>query len=268
MRPLGVRDLDACLDLAEDRRRGREDAKWRLLLELGGGKGIDTPNGGLAGTVFHTEVTPGIGAIGMLVVARRHGGRGLGRRLMEAALSAAGDTTVFLYATDAGRPLYGKLGFRVVDQLIPHTGVFRPSGSPAPTGVRKATPADRPDLAELDRRAFGADRSDLLRRLPRFADRLVVSPNGYAATWDNLGTAHVGPMAADAAPTAHALLDAVLTGTTTARVDLHSAAAPVLAGWLAARGLTAQRPSPLMVRGRDLPANRAVLYAPLMQALG
>lgn len=219
MRRLGVRDLDACLDLAEDRRWGREDAKWRLLLELGGGYGIDAPDGGLAGTVFHTEVAPGIGAIGMLVVARLHGGRGLGRRLMEAALAAADDTTVFLYATDAGRPLYAKLGFRVVDQVVPHTGVFRPSGSQGPTAVRKATPADRPDLAELDRRAFGADRSNLLRRLPLFADRLVVGPDGYAATWDNLGTAHVGPMVADSAYTAHALLDAVLTGSTTARVD-------------------------------------------------
>lgn len=268
MRRLGVRDLDACLDLAEDRGWGREDAKWRLLLELGGGYGVDASDGGLAGTVFHTEVAPGIGAIGMLLVARRHAGRGLGRRLMEVALGAAGDTAVFLYATDLGRPLYAKLGFRVVDRVVPHTGVFRPSGSPASSGVREATPADRPDLTELDRRAFGADRSDLLRWLPRFADRVVLGRSGYAATWDNLGTAHVGPMAADAAHTAHALLDAVLTGTTTARVDLHSASAAVLAGWLAARGLTAQRSSPLMVRGRDLPANRAMLYAPLMQALG
>lgn len=75
-------------------------------------------------------------------------------------------------------------------------------------------------------------------------------------------------MAADDAHTAYALLEAVLTATTTARLDLHSTAAHVLADWLAACGLTAQRASPLMVRGRDLPANRAVLYAPLMQALG
>lgn len=94
VRRLDVRDLTACLDLAEGRDWGREGAKWRLLLELGGGYGIDDPHGGLAGTVFDTEVAPGIRVIGMLLVAYRHAGRGLGRRLMEDVLSATDDGTV------------------------------------------------------------------------------------------------------------------------------------------------------------------------------
>jgi hypothetical protein len=65
VRQLDLTDLDACLDLAEDRSWAREVAKWRLLLDLGGGYGIDDPGGGLAGTVFRTEVAPGIGAVGM-----------------------------------------------------------------------------------------------------------------------------------------------------------------------------------------------------------
>ncbi len=65
------------------------------------------------------------------------------------------------------------------------------------------------------------------------------------------------------------LLDVVLPeGIATARVDLHSRAAGALGRWLAERGLAPQRPSPLMVRGQDLPGNRATLLSPLMQALG
>jgi hypothetical protein len=114
--------------------------------------------------------------------------------------------TVFLYATEAGRPLYAKLGFRVVDTVTAYAGRYRREG---------------------------------------------------------------GPLVADSMTTAKALLDAVLPGgTATVRVDLHSDAAGALGCWLAERGLTARPPSPLMVRGQDLPGNRAMQLSPLMQALG
>lgn len=270
VRPLVLTDLEACLDLAEGRSWAREEAKWRLLLELGGGYGVDDPNGGLAGTVFLTRVAPGTGAVGMLLVARRHGGHGLGRRLMEEALSAAGRATVFLYATEDGRPLYEKLGFRVVDEVTTYTGVFRPPDVHLSiAGVRPAGAGDRPELERLDQQAFGADRSGLLRHVDTFADRVVITPGGYAAVWRNLETAHAGPLVADSVSTAQSLLDAALTETTgSARVDLHSDAASALDGWLSARGLTARPPVPLMVLGPSLPGNRSMLLSPLMQALG
>lgn len=270
VRCLDVRDLDACLDLAEDRSWARESAKWRLLLELGGGHGIDDPGGGLAGTVFLTEVAQGIGAVGMLLVARRHGGRGLGLRLMEEALGAAGGATVFLYATEAGRPLYAKLGFRVVDTVTAYAGSYRRAGGPpCAADLRAVGAGGLPALAQLDQQAFGANRSTLLRCLFSFAERVVTTAGGYAAAWRNLGTVHAGPLVADSMGTAKALLEVVLPeGTTTARVDLHSHAAGALGCWLAERGLTARPPSPLMVRGQELPGNRAMLLSPLMQALG
>lgn len=265
-----MRDLDACLDLAGDRQWGRENGKWLLLLGLGGGYGIDNPRGGLAGTVFLTPVAPGIGVVGMLLVARQHGGRGLARRLMEEALGAAGCATVFLYATEDGRPLYAKLGFRVADEVIAHAGVFRPAGErPAAAAVRAAGAGDFPALARLDQEAFGADRSAVLRHLPGFAERVVITAGGYAAAWRNLGIVHAGPLVADSMSTAKALLEVVLPeATATVRVDLHAREAAGLGGWLAERGLTARAPSPLMVRGRNLPWNPGMVLSPLMHALG
>lgn len=265
-----MRDLDACLDLAGDRGWARESDKWRLLLELGGGYGVDEPRGGLAATVFLTQVAPGIGVVGMLLVVRRHGGRGLGRRLMEEALGAAGCATVFLYATEAGRRLYASLGFRVADELITHAGVFRRAGErPAAVAVRAAGAGDLPTLARLDQQAFGADRSAVLRHLPAFAERVAITAGGYAAVWRNLRVVHAGPLVADSMSTARALLEAVLPeATATVRVDLHAREAAALGGWLAERGLTARAPSPLMVRGRNLPWNLGMVLSPLMQALG
>lgn len=257
------------MDLAQDRSWAREEAKWRLLLELGGGYGLDD-GPGLAGCVFVTQVAPAIVVVGMLLVARRHGGRGLGRRLMEEALGAAGGRTAFLYATEEGRPLYAKLGFRVVDEITAYGGVFRQPGRPQPAaGLRAATGPDLPAITQIDRQGFGADRSMLLSRLFGFSERAVLAAGGYAATWDNLGVVHAGPLVADSVTTAQALLEAALPSeATTARVDLHSDAAAALGNWLADRGLAPRATAPLMVRGQDLPWNPAMALSPMMQALG
>jgi GNAT superfamily N-acetyltransferase len=50
----------------------------------------------------------------MVLVAARCEGRGLGRRIMAHAMARAGDAVLTLYATDRGRPLYERLGFRSV----------------------------------------------------------------------------------------------------------------------------------------------------------
>jgi GNAT superfamily N-acetyltransferase len=74
-------------------------------------------------------------AIGMMLVASRYEGHGLGRALMEHALRAAGEgTAVSLYATAADRPLYEKLGFKPVRRSV----AFR--GGPQPDNTRKGKP--------------------------------------------------------------------------------------------------------------------------------
>lgn len=244
--------------------------KWRLLLELGGGYGIDDPRGGLAATVVISPVAARLAAVGMLLVAPQHAGQGLGRRLMRHALQVAADSTVYLYATAAGLPLYTRLGFRTVDEVVSHTGPYR--GPPPRAGdVRRARAGRLTEVAGLDVRAFGADRSAVLRRMFDLAQRVVVVPgSGYAAGWRNLGSFQVGPLVADDAHVATMLLETVLHDIDgQVRIDLHSSAPAVVRDWVTARGLREQPPAPLMVYRRAvLPGQREALLTPLMQALG
>src|SRR5437879_10706099 len=100
--------------------------------------------------------------VGMVLTDTQYRGRGFARQLMEHALAHLREKRVAwikLDATDMGRPLYERLGFReegTVERWIRPAGVV-----PQSTGA-----VGRFDLdTALDRQAFGADRSGLLRGL-------------------------------------------------------------------------------------------------------
>lgn len=287
VRRLGLTDLEACSDLASSRGWGREEHKWRLLLTAGHGYGVDAPDrpGALIGAYVLTcyDALPGgrpYSSVGMVLVAERFARRGLGQRLMQHALSTSGEAAVFLSATPGGRPLYEKLGFRPVGSSLMLTGHFIPAPHDpdvtgrAATTVRTATPTDLPPVRALDATAFGADRSELLTRLPHFADRFVVAERagaltGFAAAWPNDTTTVIGPLIADTLPTAQALVtDLARHASGTLRFDLderHTA----LGHWLRAHGLAGDSRCTLMTHSApDLPGDATRRFAPYSVALG
>jgi len=139
VRRLGPDDLRRCVALAVDREWSPEEAKWSLLLAASEVFGVDAPDGrGLAGAVVLTRWAADYAAVGMMLVAARYERRGLGRALLEHLLRAAGeDATVTLFATDMGRPLYEKLGFKPVRRSVSFIGRFKPTTTEkAPFRVR------------------------------------------------------------------------------------------------------------------------------------
>jgi GNAT superfamily N-acetyltransferase len=270
IRRLGADDLKSCAALSVDRGWWPERAKWSLLLAASEGYGVDAPDGqGLAGTVVLTRWGASRAAIGMMLIASRYGGQGLGRALMEHALRTAGEgTTVSLHATGAGRPLYEKLGFKPVRSSVAFRGHFR-LGSQAsdsrkraaragaagsPGDVRVATEADLPDILTLDRAAYGADRERILARLPAFADRIVVLEAGegivgYAAAWRTEAYTMIGPLVAPDDAAARRLVTELAAHSTVAvRLDLNPDRSE-LSQWARARGLLATERTVVMTRG-------------------
>ena len=76
-----------------------------------------------------------------------------------------GCTTIALDASQAGRPVYERLGFRVVGETAELSLPLRIPDPPP--GVVLVGSGDIEQLLELDRRAFGGDRARLLRALSR-----------------------------------------------------------------------------------------------------
>jgi GNAT superfamily N-acetyltransferase len=121
------------------------------------------PNGEAYATAVAT-VNGSVGWIGTVWVApdRRRGG--IGRALTEAVIDAAeraGCRTLVLVATEAGRPLYERLGFEVQTWYLTMEAPGLAGGAPDPA-VRPFRPEDLPAMAALDGRVTGEDRRHLL----------------------------------------------------------------------------------------------------------
>jgi GNAT superfamily N-acetyltransferase len=272
VQPLSLGDLPGCLALARDRGWPPEERKWQLLFAVGTVYGLRGGSGDLAGVVALTRYGRELAAIGMLLVAARYGGQGLGRRIMSHALAEAGDATVFLSVAGSGGPLCEKLGFVTAGMTHTHAGEFAAGRGTA--GSRPAEQGDLPAIRELDARCHGADRARLVRFLPGFTEHLRVVERhgfitGYAGGWRNVDQVVIGPVIAGSADDAQTLV-ADIAGAVTGpvRLDLDGRH-PQLREWVTGHGLTPQASSAVMVRGGcRLPGDRARWFAPLMPALG
>ncbi len=209
--------------------------------------------------------------IGTIWVDRAARGRGLGAALTEAVMDAtdqAGCVTQVLVATEIGRPLYERFGFRV--QTWYRTMERRGLDAPPPPAVRAFATGDLPAMVQLDRTATGEDRSAALAAFAGLAtSRVLAGDDGVRgfvvrAPWG--GGATVTRTLDDAMT----LLDARLTAagplrTVRCGIVLENEAG---ARALEASGWTEAWRAPRLIRGRALELNPSMLWGQFNHAMG
>jgi GNAT superfamily N-acetyltransferase len=144
---------------------------------LGGEVFVAEQDGAVVGAsgCAHFGTSGWVGAVAVVPEARR---AGLGRALTEAAVTCLrqrGASTIQLYATDIGRPVYERLGFVPEGDCVTIGGSWRPGRRPP--GVREARAGDLEAALAVDRQATGEDRAALLRPLWR-GSALVAESDG------------------------------------------------------------------------------------------
>jgi GNAT superfamily N-acetyltransferase len=141
-------------------------ADWQRFLDLQpDGAFVAELDGAPAGTVATLVFGP-VAWVAMVLVDTPLRGRGVGRALMEHALSfldRAGVRSIRLDATPLGQPLYEKLGFLAEYALTRFEGAA--VGATVPPGVVPVRPEHLDGLLRLDRAVTGTDRGRLLLRL-------------------------------------------------------------------------------------------------------
>lgn len=251
----------------------RED--WAMHLTFSRGF-VARQGDAVVGTAMMTPFADGFATINMVIVAAAMRGRGLGRRLMDAALQACGERECGLVATADGLPLYEKLGFRATHEIRQHQGHLHAEmpASIAASDMAWAHASDFAAIADLDRQALGLDRRALLRRLADTAQLAVLREGNRIAGFGALrlfGRGEViGPVIAGNEAQAQAILSFLMNARSGPFLRVDTPLSAGLSRWLAARGLAAAGGGIAMRRGpqRTKPAGPAKPFALASQALG
>jgi GNAT superfamily N-acetyltransferase len=262
MRKLTATDVASAMQLSTEAGWNQTAEDWRALIELspGGCLAIEV-DGDVAATTTLLWYGRRLAWIGMVLTRIRHRGQGFARRLMTEAVRLADlmqIETVKLDATDQGRPLYEKLGFRC-EQTVERWGREGETGPAAPSLT--AQQSSRDDWRDMDVQAFGADRAELLTNLARRNPPLWVG-NSYLFTRPGRKSSYLGPGVCEASHSAGTLIERALQTQNAGGWfwDLLVANEQAVA---LARSLdfTPKRHLTRMVRGKEQHAKEEVIYA-------
>lgn len=235
---------------------------------------VGVEEGRVVASIMMTPYGESAATINMVIVDESMRGRGLGRQLMEQVLDLAEGRTCSLVATTVGLPLYEKLGFVAVGEVVQHQGT--PSSVAQPAGVEWAMPDDLSRITELDRLAYGHDRSQLLRALADAAKFIVIRKGGeieaFAAIREFGRGKVIGPVVAGTRDEALKLIDFLLAQNQGQFVRIDTRIEIGISPDLSARGLSRVGDGVAMVRaGPPIPKGQPQShrsFALASQALG
>jgi predicted N-acetyltransferase YhbS len=276
LRAMTPADLSAAHALSTELRWPHRLADWEQALRHAEGI-VAELDGSVAGTALCCRWGPRHATIGLVIVAPSCQGQGIGRQLTTTLLAGLSGCSVLLYATDAGRPLYERLGFVRSGELRQHQGIAPPGPLVAlPTGWRLRPPGQNElaTLQALDAGARGMPRDALIAALLGSAEATVIlDRDGEARGFGMLrrfGRGHaIGPVVATDAEGAKAVIAhlAGLNAGKFTRIDIDAATG--LGDWLEQLGLVRVDAPIEMVRGTPLVAAEGTRrFAIVTQALG
>lgn len=150
------------------------------------------------------------GWIGNLIVAEGYRGRGYGEELFRKALEAlqaAGVETVWLTASETGRSLYEKYGFRPLDSIIRWVGngrQRRPS-----CDMNSVSVTDAQSIISIDSQGWGDRREHLLAAIAA-RGRVVLEESGFIVAQGCGAAVQLGPFSTLDSGTAEVLFETAL----------------------------------------------------------
>lgn len=251
--------------------RLREQAGWnqtledwqRLLAWEPDGCFAAVMGGDLVGTATTTTYGSRLAWVGMMLVDAERRRLGVGRHLLTRAVAwleqEARVACIGLDATPLGKTLYDRMGFVAAYTLQRQEGT-----APRVRAPREVRPLGMHDLGrvgDLDRGAFGADRSRLLRDLATaYPDGCFVLEGGgrlagYVCSRPGARRWYIGPLVATSSLAAEALFRAACAPLAGQPIVLDTPDPNHAATHLASTfGLEARRPFIRMARGCALPS--------------
>jgi GNAT superfamily N-acetyltransferase len=271
--PFSRAHLQGALKLSQEMSWPYRLEEWGFAFQLGQGFVLQRA-GAVIGTALWWAHDETHASAGMIIVATAAQGRGHGARLMDALLASAHPRTILLNSTAEGLALYQRRGFVPVGVIHQHQGIPRECQEPPRSClVRSMAASDFESITRLDRQATGWPRRPLLDRLVQSGDGYVLLrdglPRGYAIS-RRFGRGHVvGPVVAESATDARALIEAALARLGRVFVRIDTSASSQLGSWLEDLGLQRVGDATTMILGTQAPSTGpARIFAIANQSFG
>jgi GNAT superfamily N-acetyltransferase len=209
---LGADDARGGLLLSTEAHWNQNEADWRFFLARGTVFGVHDGDH-LIATAALLPYTSNNAWISMVLVTQNWRRRGIATRLLDACLDAGAKQGLitWLDATPAGATVYGPLGFKPTLELRR----LRFVGSATAATPKLASNGNLDELIARDHRAMGFDRNALLRELRgRSGSQLISHGSAMALIRDGRTAKHIGPLFADDANSATALIETIVQSET------------------------------------------------------
>lgn len=273
IRDMTVGDIDAAVALYRSGGWGeRRSFLERILANPNCQSLAGVRDGAIVATGLATVNGP-VGWVGMIFVDPSLRSRGFGRALTEAVcarLDAAGCATQALIASEYGRPLYEKMGFRIDAwyQMMEAPPLEDAPTPPPGTTLRPIRPDDIDRVGRLDFRATGEDRRSLLGPLSGSGWLLEAGDEllGFL-----IGTPHAAALIAPNPPDAAYLLDLLRHLGSASGHDVRAAVVLGREGaiqQLESSGWSRAFATPRMLRGESIPWEPALIWGLLGFSFG
>jgi GNAT superfamily N-acetyltransferase len=266
-----IEHLDGAILLSREAGWPHRREDWELVLSVSEGI-VALQDGRVVATTIMTPFGSDAAAINMVIVSSAMRGCGLGRRLMDAALEKTGTRSCRLVATKEGLPLYEKLGFVAVGEIIQHQGKALKVATPATVSWARDNDYER--ISSLDRAACCLDRSKLMSILRQAARFAVIRERGEVKAFAGVRAFGrglvIGPVVASSSQQAKDLIQFMLAHHEGDFVRLDTELSTGLGPWLVERGLAHVGGGIPMQRGPKVERAEAPYrtYALVNQALG
>lgn len=218
VREMREEDIPGAMRLKTAEKWNQTEDDWRTLLKLDPTLCLAaTSAGNIVGTVTATNYTNELAWIGMMLVDKDFRSMGLGKFLLTTLMEKLGSCqSIKLDATPTGLPLYKSLGFREelsIDRMVT-TQLHVDFQSEDGHAVRPLTETEWPNVMDLDRNFFGADRSRLITETLLKNQGWYLERNGkmigYLLARSGSNYTQLGPLSAETTEDAKMLLVSAL----------------------------------------------------------
>lgn len=273
---VGDSDMDGALRLSQAVLWPYRRDDWALAIGIGNGL-LAWEGDSIVGSALWWNYGDALATCGIIIVSPDRQGRGLGRTLMRGVLDAIGERAVVLNSTREGRRLYEGFGFTDIGTVHQHQGQASSAAAQPMEAhdarLRRIAPSDLPAIIDMDQRAFGAERRQLIETFGLCGTGAAIERNGAIqgfAFCRRFGLGHaIGPIVTQTQQDARILIVHFMNVMAGAFLRIDVTGDSGLGEWLAAQGLAEVGTVTTMIRGqRPSPEGPHQIFALASQSFG